>query len=357
MSITTEVLNTTFADLRGPLVNSFMRSSELWMMLQKKSKMPIDGGTFFERTFAGGAPARGVGVFVGDELLNMQRRQEIRRYQVEPHRLVIAINIPNKELQMNSGQRAVVRLLEESPKTTLEAASGDINSYLLTGSSRGLVFQTAELLGLTTFNGHITTGVGTGVANGLLDFEPIASQTEIVQNVAKSSSYFHYNQYGEITAWGTDGMETYRKQYRKCAHHSGMNKGPDLVIMDDDSFTNFDNDRLASVRLSLVEDKTEKSNMLALDLGMAKVLSSIDLDRGDTNFAATGTGATVSTSTGVGYLFNTDHIQLCLQAKPTLDKFKERVGDQDVVTAKFSTQFNTVITNFPALGCIAGGAV
>ena len=124
MSITTEVLNTTFADLRGPLVNSFMRSSELWMMLQKKSKMPIDGGTFFERTFAGGAPARGVGVFVGDELLNMQRRQEIRRYQVEPHRLVIAINIPNKELQMNSGQRAVVRLLEEYPKTTLEAASG-----------------------------------------------------------------------------------------------------------------------------------------------------------------------------------------------------------------------------------------
>ena len=113
MAITTEVLNTTFADLRGPLVNSFLRSNELFESLMSKAKMPMEGGSYIERSFAGGAPARGVGIYVGDELLNMTRRQQINRYQVEPHRLVVAINIPKKELMFNSGKLAVIRLIEE----------------------------------------------------------------------------------------------------------------------------------------------------------------------------------------------------------------------------------------------------
>ena len=68
MSISTEVLNTTFSDLRGPLINSFVRSNELWESLDKKARMPMEGGSLIERSFAGGAPARGVGVYVGDEL-------------------------------------------------------------------------------------------------------------------------------------------------------------------------------------------------------------------------------------------------------------------------------------------------
>ena len=66
MAISTEVLNTTFADLRGPLINSFVRSNELFDSLMTKAKMPMEGGSYIERSFAGGAPARGVGSFVGD---------------------------------------------------------------------------------------------------------------------------------------------------------------------------------------------------------------------------------------------------------------------------------------------------
>ena len=82
MSISTELLNTTFADLRGPLVNSFVRSNELFEALNSKARMPMEGGTKIERSFSGGAPARGVGVYVGDELLNMTRRQQIRKFEV-----------------------------------------------------------------------------------------------------------------------------------------------------------------------------------------------------------------------------------------------------------------------------------
>ena len=111
MSISTELLNTTFADLRGPLVNSFVRSNELFEALNSKARMPMEGGTKIERSFSGGAPARGVGVYVGDELLNMTRRQQIRKFEVEPHRLVMAINIPKRELAQNSGKLAIIRLI------------------------------------------------------------------------------------------------------------------------------------------------------------------------------------------------------------------------------------------------------
>ena len=350
MAISNEVLNTTFANLQGPSKNAFMRSNELWASLQSKAQVSISGGSYFERTFSGGAPARGVGIFVGDELLNMTRQQQIRRYQVEPHRLVVAINIPKKELEMNSGDAAVVRLIKEYPKSTLEAAGCDINSYLLTGASRGLVFTSSELYGLTTLNGDFGAGIGTGVTNGLLDFQAPNLQVQNVQNVLKSDSYYHFNQYAASAAWATDGMEIVRKTYRKCGHYAN-GKAPDLMIMDDDSFTNFEADKLANVRVRLVEDRTEKTDTLALNHGIAKVFSSIDLDRTLATFT------TAAAQNGICYILNTDHMELCMQAKPKLTPFTERVGDQDVVTALFEVQFNMLVTNFPAQGVATNTAV
>lgn len=350
MAISTEILNTTFADLRGPLINSFIRSNELLDALMSKARMPSEGGSLIERSFAGGAPARGVGVFVGDELLNMTRRQQTKRFQVEPHRIVAAINIPKKELLFNSGKLAVIRLIEEYPQTTLEGAKADLNKFLLTGSSRGLVFQTADLAGFLSLNGNFASGSGTGVTNGLLDFVAPASQTDVVQNVAKSTSYFHFNQYNNITAWATDGLPTLRKTYRQCAHYAGgMGKGPDLVVMDDDTYTNFEDSRLSLVRVTLVEDKTEKSNTLGLDLGVAKVYSSIDLNRADMLSGAALNGAT--------YILNTDFLEMPLMEAPSITPFTERVGDQDVVTAIFSMQGNLICTKTPAQGCVSGGAL
>ena len=349
MAISTEILNTTFSDLRGPLVNSFVRSNELFEALMSKARMPMEGGSLIERSFAGGAPARGVGIYVGDELLNMTRRQQIKRYKVEPHRLVVAINIPKKELMFNSGKLAVIRLIEEYPQTTMESAKADINKFLLTGVSRGLVFQTAELRGMLTLNGQNGSGGGTGVTNGLLDFVAPASQTDTVQDVAKSSSYYHFNQYNDITAWATDGMTQLRKTYRQCAHYAGgPSKGPDVVIMDDSTFSNFEDSRLNLVRVSVVEDKTERSNTLDLSLGLASVKSSIDIDLADFTGAA---------ADGVSYILNSDYLEFPLSEAPMISDFKERVGDQDVVTALFSMQGNLISTKVPAQGVVSGGSV
>ena len=350
MSISTEVLNTTFADLRGPLVNSFVRSNELFDALDAKARMPMESGSFIERTFTGGAPARGVGVFVGDELLNMTRRQQVKKFQVEPHRLVVAINIPKKELLFNSGKLAVIRLIEEYPQTVMEAVKADLNKYLLTGVSRGLVFQTAELKGLMTLNGQFSTGIGTGVTHGLLDFVDPASQSQSVQNVTKSSSYFHFNNYIDIATFSSDpGITKLRKLYRQCAHYAGgIGKGPDLIVMDDDTYANFEETRRSQVRVTMVEDKTNKSNMLGLELGIAQVTSSIDLDRSDFSGVA---------ADGVSYFLNTDYFEFPMHEAPQIGQFEERVGDQDVVTALFSMQGNLICTKLPAQGAVSGGGI
>ena len=350
MAISNEVLNTTFADLRGPLVNSFVRSNELFEALNTKARMPMEGGSYIERSFTGGSPARGVGVYVGDELLNMTRRQQVKKFQVEPHRLVCAINIPKKELKMNSGKLAVIRLIEEYPQTVMDGAKADINAYLLTGVSRGIVFQTAELKGLLSLSGDVSDGIGTGVTNGLIDFVTPADQAtagQVVQGVAKATSYFHYNQYATIGTFSSEGITKLRKMYRTCAHYAGSGKGPDLVIMDDDTYTNFEKDRRDLVRIKVVEDKTEKSNTLELGIGVAKVYSSIDLEV--SNFS------TAAATAGCAYYLNTDYLEMPMSEAPNISEFKERVGDQDVVTALFSMQANLICTKTVAQGVVTGG--
>lgn len=350
MAISLDALNTTFEDLRGPLVNSFVRGNELFEALEKKARMPMDGGTLIERTFTGGAPARGVGIYVGDEILNMTRRQQIKKFQVEPHRIVVAINIPKKELLYNRGKLGIVRLIEEYPKTVVEGVRADINKYLFTGISRGIVFQTSELRGFMTLNGDVTTGVGTGVTNGMLDFVAPSSQTDVVQNVAKSSSYYHFNNFVDMGGTAFD-ISDLRKGYRQAAFYAGgANKGPDLVFMDQDTYTQFEENQANNFRITIPSVQAGvdgKTNTLELSLGLAKVCPSLDLDPADFTTSAV--------QNGISMILNSDFLEMPTQEAANITPFKERVGDQDVVTALMAAQFNLLSTKLPAHCVVAGG--
>lgn len=208
-----------------------------------------------------------------------------------------------------------------------------------------------------TLNGQVSTGIGTGVTNGLLDFETPATQTDPVQGVAKSSSYFHFNQFGDMaSAAGTVfDVSVLRKTYRECAHYAGgMGKGPDLVYMDQDVYTSFEELQSNNFRINVntMQDGVDgNNNTIELSLGLAKVFSSIDLDRAD--FSAAGG---FEPNRGVTYILNTDYLEMPVHEAPQMSEFRERVGDQDVVTAVFSMQANLIATKLPAHGCVAGGS-
>jgi hypothetical protein len=116
--------------------------------------------------------------------------------------------------------------------------------------------------------------------------------------------------------------------------------------MDDEVYANFEETKRTNIRVQVLEDKTEKTNMLGLDLGVASVYSSLDLDR--SKFSSPG-------SDGVTYILNTDFIEFPMHEAPKITEFKERVGDQDVVTAIFSMQGNIICTKTPAQGVVSGG--
>ena len=102
-------------------------------------------------------------------------------------------------------------------------------------------------------------------------------------------------------------------------------------------------------RLFALHLDTRDRTHLGLDLGVAKVYSSIDLNRADMISGAALNGAT--------YILNTDFLEMPLMEAPSITPFTERVGDQDVVTAIFSMQGNLICTKTPAQGCVSGGAV
>jgi hypothetical protein len=86
-----------------------------------------------------------------------------------------------------------------------------------------------------------------------------------------------------------------------------------------------------------------------MELGVAKVFSSIDLDNASSGFAGS------DAADGVTYLINTDYLEFPTLEAPTISEFQERVGDQDVVTALFSMQGNMICTKLAAQGAVTGG--
>lgn len=345
MALTTETLNTVLAGLMGPLHMSFRRKTVLWDSLYTKSKVKQVTGSMIERVFTGGSPAIGVAVNDGFELLNMTRPQRTRRYRVEPARLVVASNIPKRELAMAQGDHAVVDIVEAYPEAVVLGMKADIDAYILQGVSRGLVFATNELRGLLSLNGQVTTGTLTGVTDGLLDFLAPAAQTQTVQSVAKSQADSHFNQFGDIPVWAGQGMRTLRNVLRLCSSYD--DDGPDLCYMDPDVFANFEESKLSQVRVTLVEDKTERTDTMELTLGTAKVYYGPSLLRA--NFAA-------PANDGVTYFVNSNHMQLSILEDINMSKYTDRVSDQDTITATAVWHGNMLATKLPPHGCVSGGA-
>lgn len=358
MPVSTELANTTYTEIGTELQNGLVRRIALWDRLIKGLRTPQESGTYIDRPFAGGAPARGVGIFIGDELLNMTRRQQIRLLRVEGHRIVVAINIPNKELRMNDGKRGAVKLMEAYPKTVLELAAVDINTYMLTSASANHVFSTEALRGFVTLDGTDSSGVGLGVTNGILDFQPPANQSDTTHNVAKSSAIGHYNQHVEIGAWSSGGQRKLRELYRLCASHNGRaNSGPDLAYFDADLYANFESDRFDLVRLRTIEDKTEKSTTLEF-MGFAGMHIEYDPALVRSAFTASPqSGATVAPSSGLGYMLDTNLIEMPTWEVPNATPFERRVGDQDVVTSTWAGQWQLIFNRLPAHGTVVGGGI
>lgn len=349
MAVSLELLNTTLQDFKGPIVNTYSQQTPTRELLMKKGKISSEGGTYVERGLMTGSPSKGTGIYGGDETLDRTRYKKAEKFRVDFHRVVVPIVIPNKELKQNSGKLAVIKMIENYPKAVADGLAIDDEKFWLTGKTSDMVFASEDFYGFSTLNGQFASGNGTGVEFGFLEFAAAASQTNTLQNVAKSEAARLYNQYGDITGWSTDGEKVLRQVYRRCAQFCGrQNGGPDLMIMDDDTFANYTASKKDIVRLVKVSDQTDKGNLLTDVFALASVYGSVLID-----LAADFTGVAQD---GVTYMVDTNWLEIVQLEKPTLSDFVDAGSDQDGVVAKMAMHEARIFQKPAAHGCVSGGA-
>lgn len=346
MAVSLELLNSTQSEYSGDLIFAFERHNELMAELYDAKQVKFKGGTYIERPFSKGMVGNTTKIRNGTEMLTRTSNNILEKLRVQPGRTIHSLYIPKTDLAQNTGKNAVVQLINQYPVNDLKMLGNDKNRYFLTGTTSGRGITADKLYVYLTLNGDFASGQGEGVTNGLLDFVVPASQSDTVENVAKSSATGHYNQYGLITGFSTNGSSTIKSVLRKCIREGGHKDGRTYVLfMDDVTFGNLEAERDGKVRLSLNTDKTEAAAVLDLGLYGATVYSSADLL--PSVFSGTGTG-------GVTYIVDKDHIEYQVVEKTEFGEWRES-EDQDVVYNKLVEHGNWIMQQFPAHGVVAGG--
>ena len=183
----------------------------------------------------------------------------------------------------------------------------------------------ADVLGV--LNGQYTAGTPTGMANGFLDFAAPSAQSDTVFGVAKSLSQYHYNQFQEINN-SAELRSKLKLGIREAARFAKNKRGCQLLELDPDSFSRFQEQKETHMRLSVSNAKTEDGDDPFSDvLGGAKVVENHHIVLSDF------TGDALE---GVGYGLDFDFMKWSWIRKPEMGKFeKNRIANQDVYVANF----------------------
>ena len=91
--VTTDLLNTTLADLKGPIEHTFAQKALLHKALVERGRVSSDRGTLIERTIMGGSPAQATGIFGGGETLNLTRTEHVQLGDADRHHEAVHLQL------------------------------------------------------------------------------------------------------------------------------------------------------------------------------------------------------------------------------------------------------------------------
>lgn len=138
---------------------------------------------------------------------------EQARYQGWP-KYRFSWTMDQQEVDENSGKSRVIRLAESKQNQALHTFLAGISADLM---ADGTNLPAKRLDGLETF----------------IEFATDAQQAANARTpggLSKATYANWRNQYGEMTRFGVDGLDTWNTVYRAC---SGQGKHPDIAIIDD----------------------------------------------------------------------------------------------------------------------------
>lgn len=362
MPISTDVLNSTLADLYAKggniVINTLTRRPLMRKLLDpnKINKSSI-GGTYIEMPFGSGSPAKATRILSGSETAVPVRKQITSKYRIQTARQFIPIVIPNKDLRMNDGRQGIAKLIKSYPMATSESFLEDWEYWFLTGAYRSSdisVVDTPGFDGFATLNGNVTATAAFDSNTGWCQALAAASQSGNVQNVARSSSINHVNQYGTITSFASDGMAVINRVQALCATYGAC----DMGFADSVTYANILANNADVVRIKDTGDSIyDKDAVNALQLGQTRIYNmTVNLDPTNASFSGTTGYSTSETTGGVLYFCSTDFMEVPEREAKSAPKFAPYPG-QDYVIGDMAFDNNVMVEKLPAFGIVTGGRI
>lgn len=351
----TDLVNAQYDEsARSGLAATFYERMEFMKQLQSKGRIkPGPGTPHIVDHFTYRPSASLVPILVGDEIITPTFKNTTKQVKVAPGKMMAAIAIPNRMVTQNSNSRLrMIELIKRYPEDTMQAVIKTMNSFVLTAtipSQGSAVDDVSALSGISTLNGAWASGTETGVTNGLLDFAATSSQSDTVQDLAKSSTIGYVNQYQAISSWSADGRKQLIRLYTQCRNADPNGKGPDLIMMEIDTKLNYFQELKGQVLLSSPNDKMGDFYS-TFDFEGAKIVEDPAMLRSASIFSGT------AMANGFGYMLNTEYLTWYEYEKLGISKFAPYPGT-DYQYATIAFDGNLFCTRMNAQGCWSGGAV
>lgn len=352
----TDLLNAQYDEsARSGLAATFYERMEWLDQMKKKGRVkPGPGTPHITDQFVYQAPGALIPILVGDEVITPTLKNITKAVKVAPGKMACLIAIPNRLLTQNANSKLrLMELVKQYPETMMGAVVKTLNQFTLTAtipSVGAAVASVSDMSNVTTLNGAWASGTETGVTNGLLDFAATTSQSDTVQDLAKSTTYGYVNQYQNISSWTADGRRQLIKLYTQCRDKDPNQKGPDLILMDLETKLNYFQEMTNRVLLTSPNDKLGDFAVSSLDFEGAKIVQDPCMDRTASIFSGT------AMANGFGYMLNTEYLTWYEYLPISIGKFEPYQGT-DYQAAWLAFDGNMLCTRMNAQGCWSGGAV
>lgn len=206
---------------------------------------------------------------------------------------VAPIVITRKEELENSGEKAIVKILEARTRSVMGVLRRELNKQIIAGSSTVLA--------------DVESLAGGSAALGFLETLARGSQTNTVGGISKTTYQLTpgwQNSYGDIIgAFGTNGIRVMQQVYQEANVRAPMGE-VNLVLLSEAAMANYRRALFANERY--VDSKTLDGGRMSLAFGGAVVEQDLDLGYTDSG----GSGNVVS-----GYMINFDGVKMVLHSE------------------------------------------
>mgnify|MGYP007100042924 CR=1 FL=1 len=229
-------------------------------------------------------------ISTGNETINGGRKNLGHKGNEYTSRMIYAFDVPINELDAANGKMDIVKLLEKYPEAGMDDFMLRINKQMALGNGGA-----GEVDGFVTLNGETVYNPSTAVGNrtGIFSFAAPASQTSTVHGIVKQGDTNGvegwYNQYGDISAFSTDGLYKMRQVYFACSRQGKANRAPDMMFGDELSYLNYLDTLTQTVRtpISTGEDLVRKNTREYADFHDSKFYLDTDIDISNATLSGT----------------------------------------------------------------------